>query len=87
MSDGVIVTGESTGVHADINEVKQVRESVKIPVLIGSGITTENLHEYYNSADLFIVGSYIKKEGYWKNKMDVERIDKLVTEFERLKTL
>jgi membrane complex biogenesis BtpA family protein len=87
MSDGVIVTGESTGAHADVNEVKAVRESVKIPVLIGSGITATNLKEYFNDADLFIVGSYIKKEGYWKNKMDVERIDKLVTEFERLKTL
>lgn len=84
LSDGVIVTGVSTGTEADLEEVKQVRKAVKIPVLIGSGITTENLKNYYNYADIFIVGSYIKKQGYWKNDLDVSRIDSLVKEFERL---
>lgn len=85
LSDGVIVTGISTGTEADIEEVKAVRNAVKIPVIIGSGITAENLKNYFNHADIFIVGSYIKKDGYWKNALDKERISKLVREFERLK--
>lgn len=84
LSDGVIVTGVSTGTEADAEEVKQVKQAVKIPVLIGSGITPGNLKDYFDHADIFIVGSYIKKGGYWKNDLDEERIKKLVEEFGRL---
>jgi len=84
LSDGIIVTGVSTGTEADLEEVKQVRKAVHTPVLIGSGITTENLKNYYDNADIFIVGSYIKKNGYWKNELDEERISKLMKELERL---
>lgn len=84
LSDGVIVTGVSTGTEADLEEVKQVKKAVKIPTLIGSGITDTNLKDYWEHADIFIVGSYIKKGGYWKNELDEERIWKLMKEFERL---
>jgi len=85
LSDGVIVTGVSTGTEADLEEVKRVKKAVKIPVLIGSGITGNNLKNYFPYADIFIVGSYIKKNGYWKNELDESRITALVKEFERLK--
>ncbi len=84
LSDGVIVTGVSTGTEADLEEVKQVKSTVHIPVLIGSGISTENLKNYYNHSDIFIVGSYLKKNGYWKNELDEERIASLMDELERL---
>ena len=84
LSDGVIVTGISTGTEASLEEVKNVKKTVKIPVLIGSGITDKNLKNYYDYANIFIVGSYIKKEGYWKNPLDEERIKCLITEFTRL---
>jgi predicted TIM-barrel enzyme len=74
----------STGTEADLEEVKQVKKAVKIPTLIGSGITDANLKDYWEHADIFIVGSYIKKNGYWKNELDEERIEKLMKEFERL---
>lgn len=84
LSDGVIVTGVSTGTEADLEEVKAVRKVVKIPVLIGSGITPENLKDYFDYSDVFIVGSYIKKQGYWKNDIDEVRTNSLVKEFNRL---
>ena len=84
LSDGVIVTGESTGKEPNLEEVKAVKKSVKGPVLIGSGITNENLKNFFDYSDIFIVGSYIKKDGYWKNELDETRISKLMKEFERL---
>lgn len=84
LSDGVIVTGESTGKEADLEEVKQVKKATRLPVLIGSGITAENLKNYFQHADLFIVGSYIKKDGFWKNELDETRIQKLMEEFRML---
>ncbi len=75
LSDGVIITGTATGKEAQISEIEIVKQSVSIPVLVGSGITTENIEKYYPSADGFIVGSYFKKNGFWANDLDIKRID------------
>ncbi len=77
-SDGVIITGYSTGEEADTSDVKKVKDSINIPVFVGSGITEKNLDNFYNICDGFIVGSYFKKEGYWKNDLDIDRIDKFI---------
>ncbi len=84
LSDGVIVTGVSTGTEASLDEVKGVKKAVKIPVLIGSGITDKNLKNYFPYADIFIVGSFIKKGGYWKNELDETNIKLLMDEFNKL---
>lgn len=39
-----------------------VKTSVDIPVLVGSGVTKSNVHEY-KGADGFIIGSHFKKNG------------------------
>ncbi|NOX19203.1 MAG: BtpA/SgcQ family protein [Chlorobi bacterium] len=74
LSDGVIITGVATGTEADVEEIIKVKKSVKIPVLIGSGITDENIEKYYPIADAFIVGSYFKFKGNWKNGVDEKRV-------------
>ena len=78
LSDGVIVTGKHTGEKALIEEVKTVKEAVKIPVIIGSGITVENIAEFWDFADAFIVGSSIKKDGNWENEVDRNRVQELM---------
>ena len=78
LSDGVIITGSSTGLPADITELKEVRKNSKLPIFIGSGITPENLANYYDYADGFIVGSYIKEDGYWENDISIDRCNKLI---------
>jgi membrane complex biogenesis BtpA family protein len=81
LSDGIIITGKSTGEPADVKELKQVKKTTDLPVFIGSGITEENLSEFWDYADGFIVGSYIKEFGYWKNSLSLKRIKKLVSKF------
>ncbi|KAK7505747.1 hypothetical protein BaRGS_00003018 [Batillaria attramentaria] len=73
LSDGVIVTGSATGQVTSTKEVKAVLEGAQIPVLVGSGVTTEN-YEYYKSAHGVIVGSYFKYDGHWANGLDPERV-------------
>ena len=63
----VIVTGPATGRPPAIEDVIAVRRAVDIPVAIGSGLTPENLPQYWPHADVFIVGSYIKSGGLWSN--------------------
>ena len=85
LADGVIITGKSTGLPADNHEVKDVRETVNCPIFIGSGITAENLAQYWNYADGFIVGSYLKFDGVWSNELSEKRCQKLIEKVERLR--
>lgn len=62
LSDGVILTGCATGDPASTNELNIVKKNCSTPVLIGSGVTIDNL-ENYLSADAFIIGSHFKKNG------------------------
>lgn len=78
MSDGIIITGYSTGKTANIGEILSVKKSVNIPVLVGSGITETNVNEYLEISDGLIIGSYFKKDGFWKNALDDKRIVNLV---------
>ena len=74
LSDGVIVTGNTTGSPADLQELKHVKESVRIPVLVGSGVTAENLNSYLEIADGLIVGSYFKYDGHWSKGVEFKRV-------------
>ena len=81
-ADGVIVSGISTGHAADPKEVRDVSRAVKIPTLIGSGITPENIHDY--AADAFIVGSSVKRDGVWSSPLDEGRVHLLVNAWRQL---
>jgi membrane complex biogenesis BtpA family protein len=74
LSDGVIVTGVATGTEASLEELQRVKEAVDIPVLVGSGMTLENVGRYLSVADALIVGSYFKYEGHWSQSVDPERV-------------
>lgn len=84
-SDGVILTGIATGKETDVDEVKMVKENINIPVLIGSGLTVDNIENYIPYADGFIVGSHFKKEGLWKNEIDTKRVTKFMKKIKSLK--
>ena len=74
LSDGVIVTGTATGTEANLTEVRQVKQAVDIPVLVGSGVTVENVDRYLAVADALIIGSYFKYNGHWAQGVDPERV-------------
>ncbi|KAK3607391.1 hypothetical protein CHS0354_022553 [Potamilus streckersoni] len=76
-SDGVILTGTSTGAPASIQEMKDVQQSIRLPVLIGSGVTKDNYQEY-SSANGLIIGSYFKKGGNWQNPVESKRVMELM---------
>ncbi len=85
LSDGVILTGISTGKETDIDDLKKVKDAVKIPVLIGSGLTANNIEKYFPAADAFIIGSYFKHSGEWKNEVDADRVKTLADKINNLR--
>ncbi len=85
LSDGLIVTGVATGAEASIDEINAVKNSVKIPVMVGSGVSYENVEEYLDSADALIIGSYFKKAGKWENTVDLDRTKKFMEKVRKLR--
>ncbi len=77
-SDGVIITGVSTGQKADLMEIKSVKEQVDTPVLVGSGVSLKNVKQYWRAADGLIVGSDFKKFGHWANTVEEDRVKALM---------
>ncbi|GMQ61442.1 BtpA/SgcQ family protein [Vallitalea maricola] len=76
-ADGVIVTGSHTGGETPLDAVKRVKSKVKIPVFIGSGVTTDNADEQLDIADGAIVGSSLKTDGVIDSGKVRELMDKI----------
>ena len=81
MADGLVVTGRFTGESADTSDLQAVRESTKLPVLIGSGMTAENVDELVPLADAFIVGSTFRERGEYLEKLNPGRLEHFVEAF------
>jgi membrane complex biogenesis BtpA family protein len=80
LADGVIVTGISTGRAADPADVNGVAAAVGIPVLVGSGVTPDNVAAFA-AADGLIVGSSVKQRGDWRLSLDADATTRLADAF------
>ncbi|HEV7890334.1 MAG TPA: BtpA/SgcQ family protein [Pyrinomonadaceae bacterium] len=85
LGDAVIVTGSTTGEPPRASDVREAKSHCRIPVLLGSGVTVENVSEFYDTADGFIVGSYFKESGLWSNTVERARVERLVNAVRRLR--
>jgi membrane complex biogenesis BtpA family protein len=81
LADGVIVTSQFTGLHPEKDDLIKAKGATKLPVLIGSGMTAENIKEYLPFADGFIVGSYFRKDGKFLEKLEPERLHTFMKAF------
>lgn len=79
LADALIVSGAGTGMAADITDVERVRRACpSATILLGSGVTLANVHDFLASADGFIVGTSLKKGGKLANPIDPKRVAALV---------
>ncbi|XP_076311533.1 uncharacterized protein F13E9.13, mitochondrial isoform X6 [Tachypleus tridentatus] len=62
-----------------------VKQSVSLPILIGSGVTASNVQQY-TGANGFIVGSHFKVDGHWKADIDRQRIHKFMDNIHELRS-
>jgi len=73
--DAVIVTGAVTGDPCRLEDVEEARAHTRLPVLLGSGVTVDNLPRFFALADGFIIGTHFKRDGHWANTVDPRRVD------------
>jgi len=81
LADGVIVTSKFTGINPDKEDLIRAKSATKLPVLIGSGMTAENIREYLPLADGFIVGSSFRRDGKFLASLEPERLYKFMEGF------
>lgn len=84
LSDGIILTGKTTGEATSLKEMQCVKESVNIPVLIGSGVDDGNMEQYLG-AHAMIIGSHFKEDGHWSNPVSFDRVHSFMSKVERLR--
>lgn len=78
LADGVIITGTATGCEASLADLQAARNATKLPTLVGSGITVDNIKSYLQFAHAVIAGSSLKHDGRWENQIDPARAHALV---------
>lgn len=81
--DGVIITSKFTGIEPDQNDFTKVREVTKLPIIVGSGMTPENIKEFLPIADGFIVGSVFRRDGKFLGDTEAERVRVFMDVFHR----
>jgi len=79
LADALIVSGAGTGLAADLADVERVRRTCPAAkILLGSGVTLQNVRDFLPNADGFIVGSSLKAAGRLSNPVDPKRVAALV---------
>ncbi len=73
-ADAAIVTGQRTGDAATMDELRAVAAGTSLPVVVGSGVTPDNIGDIFTVADAVIVASWLKVAGVWWNAVDPERL-------------
>ncbi|MCC6676854.1 MAG: BtpA/SgcQ family protein [Phycisphaerales bacterium] len=80
-ADGLIITGAATGKPARTEDVAEARRASRLPLLVGSGVTPEQVAPLLQHADALIIGSWIKRDGIWSNPIDPARCRHLAEAF------
>jgi membrane complex biogenesis BtpA family protein len=79
MADGLVITGERTGLAADVDDVIAVKKAVPDKLLlVGSGTNLENVTGILKHADGAIVGTYFKVDGIIENPVDESRVRRFI---------
>ena len=73
-ADAVIATGQRTGDSATLEEIDTIRGATRLPVLVGSGVTEDNVGDILTRVDGVIVASSLKHDGVWWNPVDPKRV-------------
>ncbi|AFL51023.1 membrane complex biogenesis BtpA family protein [Sinorhizobium fredii] len=73
-ADVVIATGQRTGNAASIGEIEEIGSATHLPLLVGSGVTKDNVVEILRRTNGVIVASSLKHCGVWWKPVDIDRV-------------
>lgn len=73
-ADAVIATGQRTGDSATLSEIDEIRAATALPLLVGSGVTPDNVCQILGRTQGVIVASTLKVDGVWWNPVELARV-------------
>lgn len=77
--DALVISGKATGYATDLGDVIAARKGApQAPLLIGSGVTAENVLDFLPVVDGVLVGTSLKLDGSVENSVDTARVRALV---------
>lgn len=90
LADGIIVSGTGTGSavdRADLERAVRIRDELgsDAPILVGSGVTPENVGDLLDVGDGVIVGTALKRSGQVTNPVDTDRVTDVMDAVERVR--
>lgn len=78
LADAVIVTGDRTGLSVKLSDLKLLREKQIQPILIGSGVTLDNIQEILPLIDGIIIGTSLKHKNKISQPVDSKKVEALM---------
>jgi membrane complex biogenesis BtpA family protein len=84
--NAVIVSGGTTGEPPRLEDVQEAKAHCRVPVVLGSGVDSDNISGFYQSADGFIIGTYFKVDGKWADTVDERRVQALMDVVKKLRS-
>lgn len=84
-ADVLIATGVRTGHSTSLEEVEAIREGSALPLIVGSGLSVDNVAALFQGADGAIVGSSLKEDGAWWNPVQRSRVERLMEKVDQLR--
>lgn len=73
-ADVLIATGNRTGDATPLEEIEAIRAGSNLPVIIGSGVTSDNAATLLDACHGAIIGSSLKHNSRWWGRVEVERV-------------
>ena len=81
LADVILVSGPRAGAAPDVEVFREVKNALRgrVPVLVNTGATVENIASLLELGDGVVVGSGLKKDGYTWNPVDEERVKRFMS--------
>lgn len=77
-ADVIIATGQRTGNSATVEEIETIGAATHLPLLVGSGVSKDNILDILNRTNGVIVASSLKEGGVWWNPVEPARVKAFV---------
>lgn len=85
--DAIVVTGDGTGMETDMEKIKAFRTIVgeDFPLVIGAGLTADNVATQLSIGDAAIVGSYLKDTYKDDGNVSVAHVQEFMRAVEKIR--
>ena len=84
-ADVLIATGERTGDETSSGEIRTIKKVSKLPVIVGSGTSENNIARILSECEGAIAGTHLKADDKWWNPVDAKKVRSLMKIVEQIR--